>query len=716
MTVTPNEKREPSPQPRPRLPWPITVCGILALGTLLLTGHGSVPLAYVYIAILLATYSTNARIENGSPVRWFLRIGYIGIAYASSMVFDTSSSDLALLPSWMRSFFGLVYGGEMLLQAWRCVPDNPRASLRTLFFSGLVFLTACNTFDDTYIRFVTPVFVLFLLLGLRSHYGQAAGQREPTAQSRSIRAISGAMRWAAVGLALLTGLIGFQALGPYRGDLTEWGNNLLGQHLEPRETTLMAEQPSLGRTFGLRGSPLRVLRITGTEGYAGDPHLRGMAFDTYEGGLWGPAVRNRRYTAPNPDTDLRLSPRNSRSSPGISAVVQVTRLARGNLLIYAPLNVSEVDLADAEKVQWAPENGGPIRTRSAPPFTYTLSIPADEHSQGILAEKLTPESRQRYKEIPTTLDPKVRVLARSIIGGAREPGEKIEAIVAYLISNHSYSLTVDPGQGDPVSGFLLSSPPKGAHCEYFAASAALLLRCVGVPTRYVTGYYVHEADGKNTAIVRQRDAHAWAEAWINGTGWVTVDATPGDGRPDFHPEPIGRGQAFWERIQDVFQAVRDWLGDLKPEQINLIVGTLTIATLVGGALYLVVRRRKTGAVERLPGYDAYAGIEERLASLAARFERELARQDAPLPNNRTWQEHLVALANSTKEDWTQTTISLARRFVPLYERARFGTLLQDTDDALAAINEMQDLLVQMEALPAGTDGKRPAKGASTPAA
>jgi hypothetical protein len=50
----------------------------------------------------------------------------------------------------------------------------------------------------------------------------------------------------------------------------------------------MAEQPSLGRTFGLRGSPMRVLRITGTEGYAGDPHLRGIAFDTYKDGLWGP--------------------------------------------------------------------------------------------------------------------------------------------------------------------------------------------------------------------------------------------------------------------------------------------------------------------------------------------------------------------------------------------------------------------------------------------
>jgi hypothetical protein len=400
----------------------------------------------------------------------------------------------------------------------------------------------------------------------------------------------------------------------------------------------------------------------------------------------------------------------------MSTIVQVTRLVRGNRLVYAPLNVSEVDLTDAERVRWSPENGGPISTPTAPPFTYTLSIPTNERIQGILADKLTPQSRRRYLEVPDTLNPKVRALARTITADAKQPAEKIEAIVSHLVSNHEYSLTVDPGPGDPVSGFLLSDPPKGAHCEYFAASAALLLRCVGIPTRYVTGYYVHEADGKDTAIVRQRDAHAWTEAWINGIGWVTVDATPGNGRPDFQPEPIAQGQAFWERIQDAFQAVRDWLGDLKPEQINLLVGSLTVVTLLGGAFYLLVQRRRNALVERIPGYDAYAGADERLAALAARFERDLTRRGIPFPENRTWQEHLTSLANVSEDGSRLAIVALARQFVPLYERARFGTLLRETEDASMAMNEMQNLLVQMEALPADTGGTRPAKGTSTPAA
>ncbi|MES2459952.1 MAG: transglutaminaseTgpA domain-containing protein [Armatimonadota bacterium] len=707
-----NEKTEQMP----RLPWAVTLSGVISLGALLLTGHGAVPLAYVYVAALIATYFINARIENGSPVRWFVRVALLGIAYASSRIIDASSSDFALLQPWARNFFGLVYGGEMLVQAWRYVPGNPRAPLVVLFLSGFVFLTACNTFEDTNIRFLAPLYVLSLLLGLRSYNNQTRFAGETSERSRRATTISARMRAGAVCLALLSGLVGFRTFNQYRGDITDWGNNLLGQRLERFETSLMAEQPSLGQSFGLRGSPVRVLRLTGTEGYAGDPHLRGMSFDTYTDGTWGPGVRERANLTPNVESDLRLPTGVGNPLIGVTTVVQVTRLARGNPLIYAPLNVSEVDLADAEKIRWAPEYGGPIRTPAAPPFTYTLSIPANENIQGILAEKMTPESRKRYMDVPKKLDPKVRKLARSIVADAKRPRDKIDNVVAYLMTHHQYSLTIDPGPGDPVTNFLLSNPPKDAHCEYFAASAALLLRCVGVPTRYVTGYYVHEGDGPNTSIVRQRDAHAWAEAWVNGFGWVTVDATPGSGRPDFQPEPIAKAQAFWERIQDAFQSVRDWLGDLKPEQINLIVGSLTISTLVGGAIYLLIRRRQTGQAERVPGYDAYAGADERLAALAGRFEQELVRHGQPSPQNRTWQEHLSSVANHASEDQPQTMITLARRFISLYERARFGTLLRETEDAVAAMDEMQDLLTQMEALPADTGGRRPTKGTLTTAA
>ncbi|MBC8104488.1 MAG: transglutaminase domain-containing protein [Cytophagales bacterium] len=702
----------------PRLPWEITAAGVVALVTLFVIGKGAVPLAPVYILALLATYGINARLENGSPVRWFLRIGLIGIAYATSRALEPNGGEYLILPAWMRSFFGLIYGGEMLVQAWRYVPNNPRAPLAVLLLSGLVFLTACNTFDDRYIRLIAPVYLLVVVLGLRSYRSQVQEGGRPLAVSGGMTRLSSALRWAAVSLALTVGLVSFRAFNAFRGDITEWGNNLLGQRMEQMETSLMADQPSLGRTFGLRGSPMRVLRITGGDGYIGDPHLRGMAFDTYKDGRWGPTATERPYSTPNADTDLRLPSGPSDPLIGVTSIALVTRLVRGNSLIYAPLNVSEVDLTDAENIQWSPGTGGPIRTRATPPFSYTLSIPANERIQGVLAQRLTPETRKRCLEVPDTIDPKVRQLARAALGGSKTPAEKIEAVTGYLMNHHQYSLTVDPGPGDPVSNFLLSSPPKDAHCEYFAASAALMLRCVGVPTRYVTGYYAHEGGGVNITIVRQRDAHAWTEAWINGTGWVTVDATPGSGRPNFQPEPIGQNQVFWERIQDAFQAVRDWVGDLKPEQVNRLVGTLTVGTLAGGAIYLAVRRRRAGQAMRLGGYDAYSRSSETLAALASRFEGELARRGVPLPENRTWQEHLTSLTNLPSPDEHQAFAALAGEFIPLYERARFGTLLREETAAAAAVGEMRKLLARMEAQPADRShrGSQATKGTSTPAA
>ena len=72
--------------------------------------------------------------------------------------------------------------------------------------------------------------------------------------------------------------------------------------------------------------------------------------------------------------------------------------------------------------------------------------------------------------------------------------------------------------------FLLTT--RAGHCEYFATATALLLREAGVPARYAVGYAVHEwSRVEGRWIVRARDAHAWALAWVDGA-WVEVDTTP----------------------------------------------------------------------------------------------------------------------------------------------------------------------------------------------
>src|SRR6266853_2111438 len=67
---------------------------------------------------------------------------------------------------------------------------------------------------------------------------------------------------------------------------------------------------------------------------------------------------------------------------------------------------------------------------------------------------------------------------------------------------------------------------KQGFCEHFASSFAFMMRAAGVPARVVTGYQggdTNPVDGY--MVVRQADAHAWAEVWLAGSGWTRVDPT-----------------------------------------------------------------------------------------------------------------------------------------------------------------------------------------------
>ena len=99
-----------------------------------------------------------------------------------------------------------------------------------------------------------------------------------------------------------------------------------------------------------------------------------------------------------------------------------------------------------------------------------------------------------------------------------------------------FSYTLAPGDygRDAVDEFWLDR--KDGFCEHFAAAFVVVMRAAGVPARIVTGYQGTDpppVDGYY--IVRQSSAHAWAEYWQAGTGWVRADPTAA-----VAPDRIGR--------------------------------------------------------------------------------------------------------------------------------------------------------------------------------
>jgi transglutaminase-like putative cysteine protease len=118
-------------------------------------------------------------------------------------------------------------------------------------------------------------------------------------------------------------------------------------------------------------------------------------------------------------------------------------------------------------------------------------------------------------------------LAQRLKQGTRTPLEYIVKVNRYLQTGFSYSERPSPVPAGraPLDGFLLDT--KEGYCQHFSGAMALLLRMGGVPARVASGFSPGGYSKRHQAwIVRDTDAHAWVEAWFDGSGWVTYDPTP----------------------------------------------------------------------------------------------------------------------------------------------------------------------------------------------
>jgi hypothetical protein len=136
------------------------------------------------------------------------------------------------------------------------------------------------------------------------------------------------------------------------------------------------------------------------------------------------------------------------------------------------------------------------------------------------------DQRLEALRLPAHIAPRVRALVESWKTGHAGPEEIIEAARRYFRHEH-FVYTLQPGAyagaGD-LEEFLFER--RQGFCEHYAAAFATLMRVAGLPSRVVIGYHGGELNRLgNYVIVRQSDAHAWAEVWLPDSGWLRVDPT-----------------------------------------------------------------------------------------------------------------------------------------------------------------------------------------------
>jgi transglutaminase-like putative cysteine protease len=137
-----------------------------------------------------------------------------------------------------------------------------------------------------------------------------------------------------------------------------------------------------------------------------------------------------------------------------------------------------------------------------------------------------PRQLQRALALPAGLNPRARQLGAEWRVRFSDDEAVVRAALAYY-NHEGFRYTLEPPLllgANTVDDFLFGT--REGFCEHYASSFVALMRAAGVPARVVTGYQGAEYnDLGGYHIVRQSDAHAWAEVWLRGRGWVRIDPT-----------------------------------------------------------------------------------------------------------------------------------------------------------------------------------------------
>lgn len=272
-------------------------------------------------------------------------------------------------------------------------------------------------------------------------------------------------------------------------------------------------------------------------------------------------------------------------------------------------------------------------------YTITASIttatPAELSQAG---ENYTQWVTDYYLQLPNTLPWRVRQFSQRLTEEAETAYDKAIAIKGFLVQFEYTLETKVPPQGvDGVDYFIFNQ--QEGDCTEFASAMVVMLRAAGVPARLSTGYLRGELDKESgNFLIRSRDAHAWAEVYFPGYGWVIFDATPSAEDEAEDEEDVlfaGDGISGIDEFLDVllleqlYGPFRDGSSSgmssaLSPEP-NTIWAIIGVPSLVMLALALVVYRW----LRRLTRAEQASDVYAKMCSLASWIKAGPNPQETP---------------------------------------------------------------------------------------
>jgi transglutaminase-like putative cysteine protease len=342
------------------------------------------------------------------------------------------------------------------------------------------------------------------------------------------------------------------------------------------------------------------------------------------------------------------------------------------------------------------------------PLSQPIDVAATSYSHVQAAQPLGPGMRRRDTRLPAGRNPRSLRLAQELRSAHPDDPGYIDAVLEMFHSEpFFYTLTPPRLAADPVDGFLFDT--KRGFCGHYASAFATLMRAAGIPARVVTGYqggtYNRFAD---YWILRQSDAHAWDEVWIEGSGWVRVDPTAA-----IAPERVEHGlndmvtagaaqfsrwqqrtpwfadlrlrldalRLLWrERILRFDQSSQERLLELLhiPEPDGQKLALVLAACLILGMTWLTWQvRRELKIRPRDPLQRAYERLCRRLGSVGC--ERKPA--EGP--------EAFAARVSRLRPDLAEPVMALCREYSALRYGAGAGAAAADTNRFSSAVRRFR---------------------------
>jgi transglutaminase-like putative cysteine protease len=262
-------------------------------------------------------------------------------------------------------------------------------------------------------------------------------------------------------------------------------------------------------------------------------YLRTATYDLYTGRGWERSEGTKRQVAPGDPLFSGPTPERPSEAYEVEAItISMAQTLGRNLFtagspleIYAPIVIHE---PSGQPVLGGVEAANPI----GPGEGYQLSVALSEANEAQLGAAGTV-----YPQVVTDLylddsraTDRVRQLAEDVTAGAANPYEKAKALADFLRRDDSFvydTVAPLPPDGQDLVDFFLFDPEGGrqGYCQYYASAMVLMARSIGLPARVAVGFAPGERGEADTFLVREANAHAWAEIYFPGYGWQIFEAT-----------------------------------------------------------------------------------------------------------------------------------------------------------------------------------------------